>query len=97
VFWKQSKNCQRLCWQFLVNGFRAENIVGKRIQEACLKFNPPLSQDELATKLELAGWKISRGTLAKIEAGIREVRDYEIVILAKTLKVDVGWLLSNGE
>jgi hypothetical protein len=31
--------------------------------------------------------------LAKIEAGIREVRDYEIVILARVLKVDVGWLL----
>jgi transcriptional regulator with XRE-family HTH domain len=72
-----------------------KNIIGEKVQEARLKFNPPLSQDELATKLELAGWKISRGTLAKIEAGIREVRDYEIVILARVLKVEVGWLLSG--
>lgn len=50
-----------------------KNIVGKKVQEVRKKFKPPLSQDELATRLELEGWKISRGTLAKIESGVREV------------------------
>jgi transcriptional regulator with XRE-family HTH domain len=74
-----------------------KNIIGKRVREARAKFNPPLSQDELATRLEINGWKISRGTLAKIESEIREVRDFEVVVLAKTLKVSVGWLLSDDE
>ncbi len=39
-----------------------ENIVGKRVQEARQKFRPPLSQEALAVRLELDGWKISRGT-----------------------------------
>ncbi len=71
------------------------NIVGKRVQEARRKFKPPLSQEELAARLELGGWKISRGTLSKIEAGIRQVTDIEVMILAKTLKVSPEWLLDK--
>jgi hypothetical protein len=60
-----------------------KNIVGKRVQEARHKFKPPLSQEALAVRLELDGWKISRGTLSKIEAGIRQVTDFEVMALAK--------------
>lgn len=65
------------------------------MQEARRKFKPPLSQEELAARLESDGWKISRGTLSKIEAGIRQVTDYEVVALAKTLKVSTEWLLDK--
>jgi transcriptional regulator with XRE-family HTH domain len=71
------------------------NIVGKRVQEARLKFTPPLSQEELAARLELNGWKISRGTLAKIEAGVRQVTDIELMTLSKTLKVSADWLFDK--
>ena len=69
--------------------------MGKRVQEARLKFKPPLSQEELAARLQLDGWKISRGTLSKIEAGIRQVTDFEVMILARTLKVSPEWLLDK--
>ena len=72
-----------------------KNIVGKRVQEARHKFKPPLSQEALAVRLELDGWKISRGTLSKIEAGIRQVTDFEVMALAKTLKVSPEWLLDK--
>ncbi len=72
-----------------------KNIIGKQVTEARRKFNPPLSQKELAARLELNGWKISRGTLAKIESGIREVTDLEVMTLAKTLKVPPEWLLDK--
>jgi len=72
-----------------------KNIVGKRVQEARLKFRPPLSQEALAVRLELEGWKISRGTLSKIEAGIRQVTDFEVMALARTLKVSPEWLLDK--
>jgi len=70
-----------------------KNIVGKRIQDARRKFNPPLTQEELAIRLELDGWKISRGTLSKIEAGIRMVTDFEAAFLARTLNVNLNWLI----
>jgi HTH-type transcriptional regulator, cell division transcriptional repressor len=72
-----------------------QNIVGKRVQEARLKFKPSLSQEELAARLQLDGWKISRGTLSKIEAGLRRVTDFELLALAKTLKVTPQWLLDE--
>ena len=72
-----------------------KNIVGKRVQEARQKFRPPLSQEALAVRLELDGWKISRGTLSKIEAGIRQVTDVEVMVLARTLKVPPEWLLDK--
>jgi len=71
------------------------NIVGKRVHEARRKFKPPLSQEALAARLELDGWKISRGTLSKIEAGIRRVTDFEVMALARTLKVSPDWLMDK--
>jgi hypothetical protein len=49
----------------------------------------------LAVRLELDWWKISRGTLSKIEAGIRQVTDIEVMVLARTLKVAPEWLLDK--
>lgn len=69
--------------------------MGKRIREARRKFKPPLTQKDLAARLELNGWKISRTTLAKIETGVRLVTDFEVVVLAKTLKVSPDWLLNE--
>ncbi len=72
-----------------------KNLVGKRVQEARRKFKPPLSQEALAARLELDGWKISRGTLSKIEAGLRQVTDFEVMTLARTLKVPPEWLMDK--
>ncbi|NLI11642.1 MAG: helix-turn-helix transcriptional regulator [Peptococcaceae bacterium] len=49
----------------------------------------------MAAKLELDGWQISRNTLSKIEEGIRQVTDFEVMALAKTLKVSPEWLLDK--
>jgi transcriptional regulator with XRE-family HTH domain len=71
------------------------NIIGKRVQEA--RRNNSLSQEELATKLELDGWKISRVSLAKIETGTRQVTDIQVMILCEILKVSPEWLLDKDE
>jgi len=71
------------------------NIIGKKVREARHNFNPSLSQKELAAKLEINGWEISRGTLSKIEAGIRQVTDFELLALANVLKVSPEWLLDR--
>lgn len=72
-----------------------KNIIGKRVQEARRKIS--LSQEELATQLELNGWKISRVSLAKIETGTRQVLDIEVMMLAETLKVSPDWLMDQSE
>ena len=48
-----------------------------------------LSQADLATACQLAGWDVSRGVIARIEGGVRWVSDWEVLELAKVLKVAV--------
>jgi len=52
-----------------------------------------LTQAELAGRLQLAGWDISRETLAKVESQVRCVTDRELVRFAEALDVDPSELL----
>lgn len=70
------------------------NITGRQVAKA--RTARGLSQDQLAGKCQRAGWDISRGTLAKIEAGVRCVSDGEILLLAKALEVPVSELFPKG-
>lgn len=72
------------------------NIVGPRVRQARLEHSPILTQDELATKLQRLGFEIDRVGISKIETGLRQIHDYEIVLLAKALGVSTGWLLGEG-
>ena len=72
-----------------------KNIVGRRVQEA--RKNLSLSQEELIIQLELNGWKIGRVGLAKIEGGVRQVTDFEVMTLSKVLKVPLDWLMDQDE
>jgi len=52
-----------------------------------------LTQAELAARLQLSGWDISRETLAKVESQVRFVTDRELVRFAEALEVDPSELL----
>ena len=68
-----------------------QNIVGPVIRE--LRDKRGLTQAQLVAKLNIIGWDLSRGTLAKIEAQIRCVADYELPILAIGVGLDPSELL----
>jgi hypothetical protein len=69
------------------------NIISARVKSARLRFNPPLTQDQLSGKLALQGVQLDRVAIAKIESGLRCAFDYEVRALAKILDVDARWLL----
>lgn len=71
------------------------NIIGKQISR--LRNQLGLSQDQLSAKCQRVGLDISRGTLAKIEAGIRCVSDQEALLLAQALGVGVADLFPRGK
>ena len=52
-----------------------------------------LTQAELAGRLQIAGWDISRETLAKVESRVRCVTDRELVRFAEALEVKPSELL----
>jgi transcriptional regulator with XRE-family HTH domain len=72
-----------------------QNIVGPVIRE--LREKKGMTQAQLVAKLNILGWDLSRGTLAKIEAQVRCVADYEIPRLATVLQIDGPELLRRAE
>ena len=68
-----------------------ENIVGPIIRE--LREKQGMTQPQLVAKLNIAGWDLSRGTFSKIEAQIRRVTDYEILMLADSLGIEAAELV----
>jgi transcriptional regulator with XRE-family HTH domain len=75
----------------------SQNLIGGRLKGARRAAQPPLTQEELSKKLAKVGVSIDRAGIAKIEAGIRGVLDFELVALAKALDVKVTWLLGLKE
>jgi hypothetical protein len=72
-----------------------QNLVGERVREARRVSRPLVTQQELSRRLAKQGISIDRAGIAKIEAGIRGVLDYELVALAKALNREVTWLLGT--
>ena len=64
---------------------RLRNVIGP----ACAKLRKRagLTQAQLAAQCSVSGFHLSRQSLARIECQHREVTDYELMILARILKV----------
>jgi transcriptional regulator with XRE-family HTH domain len=69
------------------------NIVGRRVREARLAKG--ITQEQLASALQLAECDISRTGVAKIEIELRSVTDIELKALSKVLGVTVAWLVGE--
>ncbi|OOB79111.1 MAG: hypothetical protein ATN33_00830 [Epulopiscium sp. Nele67-Bin001] len=68
-----------------------KNIIGERLRN-CRKIQK-VTQEELASRLQSRGLTLDRTAISKIERGDRLVPDYELLIIADSLNVDVKWLL----
>ena len=72
---------------------RFRNTVGFQIRR--LRSRQGLTQERFAAKLQLAGLNTDRSTLAKIEARMRSVYDYELAVIAAVLKVSMADLFPS--
>lgn len=71
------------------------NIVGRSVRAARRGAKPPITQSELAARLQVMGLKMDQATLSRIESGARLVFDYEALALAKALGIPVGSLFEE--
>ena len=62
-----------------------KNVVGREV--ARIRSNRGLSQADLARELQKSGWDISRSGVSKIEMRIREVNDWQMLLLVHVLKM----------
>lgn len=65
--------------------YRRKNLVGLVLRKTRERIG--LSQDDLASKCQRVGWDIDRLTITRIEGGSRLLCDYELLILARVLRV----------
>jgi transcriptional regulator with XRE-family HTH domain len=71
------------------------NIIGAKVRK--LRYDSGLTQELLAARCGVLGWRLSRGTLAKIEAGVRCVSDAELWLLAKALRCPMERLFPDKQ
>lgn len=71
-----------------------QNVIGRQVGR--IRSNLALTQEMLAARCSVAGWDISRGTLAKIEAGVRCVTDLEAATIALALRVPLHELYPDN-
>ncbi len=71
------------------------NLCGERVRQARQALG--LSQEELASKVQLSGVGLEQKALSRIERGLRVVADYELLQLARALEVSPLWLLKESD
>lgn len=74
---------------------RFKNNVGPQVRKH--RNSLEWSQSVLASKLQLAGWDISRSGVSKIEARLSHVDDRGLMYLAEVLKMDVRELFPKRD
>lgn len=73
-----------------------KNLIGPKVRAARQNAEPPVSQDQLAGQLARRKIALDRTAISRIESQDRQVTDYELVAIAKSLKVSVDYLLGNS-
>ena len=64
---------------------KIEKIIGNNIRD--LRMSKKMTQEDLATQLQLNGSDITRSALAKIEVGQRHIYADEIILFKKILNI----------
>lgn len=77
---------------FLVKG----NICADRVRLARALQKPPITQDELARKMQFMGMDMTPLIISRIEKNQRHICDAELLMLSKALNVSMEWLCGES-
>lgn len=70
------------------------NVVGKNVEVARIRIG--YTQRQLSEKLEVYGLSICRDSVCRIERGARQVTDFEALMIAHVLNVDMNQLYEGA-
>lgn len=74
------------------------NICSERVRLGRALQKPPITQDELAKKLQFMGMEdMTTLIISRIEKNQRHVCDAELQMLAKALGVTMEWLVGDSD
>ena len=78
---------------FLIKG----NICAERVRLGRALQKPPMTQDDLARKIQFMGMDMTPLIISRIEKNQRHVCDADLRILAKALGVTMDWLCGDSD
>ena len=78
---------------FLIKG----NICADRVRLGRALQKPPMTQDDLARKMQLMGMEMTPIIISRIEKNQRHVCDAELRMIAKALNVSMDWLCGDDD
>ena len=78
---------------FLIKG----NICADRVRLGRALQKPPMTQDDLARKMQLMGMGMTPIIISRIEKNQRHVCDAELRMIAKALNVSMDWLCGDDD
>ena len=78
---------------FLIKG----NICAERVRLSRAMQNPPMTQEDLARKMQFMGMDMTSLIISRIEKKQRHVCDGELLMLSKALGVSMDWLCGNTD
>ena len=73
------------------------NISGERIRLGRALQKPPITQEELAVKIQFLGLEITPLIISRIEKNQRHVCDAELLMFSKALGVSMEWLCGEED
>ena len=73
------------------------NICGERIRLGRALQKPPITQEELAVKIQFLGMEITPLIISRIEKNQRHVCDAELLMFSKALNVSMEWLCGEDD
>lgn len=79
---------------FIIKG----NLCAARVRLARALQKPPMTQEDLARKIQLMGEEdMTKLIISRIEKNQRHVCDAELRVLAKALGVSMEWLVGDAD
>lgn len=68
---------------------KRRNVSGRNIHRLRIAAQPKITQEDMAGRLARLGLEMNQSQIAKIESGERTIADYELLAIAKALRVPV--------
>lgn len=78
---------------FLIKG----NICADRVRLGRALQKPPMTQEDLARKMQFMGMEMTPLIISRIEKNQRHVCDAELRMIAKALNVSMDWLCGDSD
>ena len=73
------------------------NICAERVRLGRALQKPPMTQDDLARKIQLMGMEMTPVIISRIEKNQRHICDAELLMISKALGVSMAWLCGDSD